>query len=573
MNKSSIGLLYGLIVSPLSVHQLSSLLGLSERRVYELIKDLSEMGFISSGAENRVEISRSLGGALIREISRRYDLTKVMVGSRTQVLVSLLSEVNVVGVQRYTRLSYPTIRRALSGLMEAGVVERDEVKHEYRLKQTDQELLMFIKYLREQTVAGSLEIGAEMVSSTPGGMLGIFPKGATGKGSLTAFSVFSRWGMELRTVRDYRIMPEQTIGPEEALIHGLAFSKTRPDYTDCLLFYLKNRESINVSRMRELAKIFRVSDVVFDIEVFARTSPPDAGKRFLPPNEISEKARLYDIDLATVQQDNPYGNFIEDLAKELGAAKLRLFIFGGEAMRQRELKRSTKDVDILLEDITSFNLLSKAIGNLGYMEQTSVGDSTSYVQSFPRAVFVQESLPTIDLFTKQIMSAFRLTTGMISRSECKFVGQLSICLLSDEDILLLKSVTEREGDIYDMVLLAAQPGFNWKVVLNELLAQEALGGRHYCLTLMQAVEEIERRNGIRTTIHRALESHCVDAAILHVLEIKGSLKPNEMIGVLGYPEYTIRRHAERLFKLGEIARDLDGRYSIKDAMSKQRETD
>ena len=563
MNKSSISLLYELLKGPLSVHQLSSFLGLSERRVYELTKNLAEMGLISQGTDNRIEISRSLGGALIRSLSRRYDLTKVMVGSRTQVLASLLSENTVVGVQRYTQLSYPTIRRALSGLMEAGVVEHLEDRREYRLRQEEQELLMFIKYLREQSVIGRLEEGAEVVSSTPDGMLEIFPNGTTGSGSLTAFSVFSRWGIELRTVRDYRIIPEQTIGPEEALVHGLAFSKTRTDYTDCLLFYLKNRERISLSRLRELARAFRVSDAIFDIEAFARTNPPDAGERFLPQNEISEKAKLYDIDLTAIQQENPYVSLIEDLAKELAAAKLRLFVFGGEVMRQRGLKRSTKDIDILLEDTASFNLLSNAVVNLGYTEQTNVADRASYAKSFPRGVFVQKSLPTIDLFTKQIMGAFRLTTGMISRSECKVVGHLSVCLLSNEDILLLKSVTEREGDTYDMTMLAGQPGFNWKIVLNELLEQEAMTGKHFCLTVMQAVEEIERRNGIRTTIHRVLESHCVDAAILHILEIRGPLKLNDMVGVLEYPEYTIRRHANELFKLGKLSRDLVGRYSIK----------
>ena len=564
MNNSSLRLLYRLLEGQSSVHQLSSKLSLSERRVQELTKNLRERRLISSRTDNSFEISSGLGGTLIRSLSNRYDLIKLLLDSSEQVMASVLFENDIVGIQRQTRLSYPTIRRALSRLMETGAVEFTEDRHEYRLKEGDHELSLFAKFLREQHETGRSEGGAEVVLSTSGKALMMLPKGIPGSGSLTAFSVFSQWGIELRTVRDYRIVPEQTIGPEDALVHALAFSKIRADYTDCLLFYLKNRDRLNYPKLRELASAFHVSDAVFDMEAFARANSPQAGERFLPENEIAEKAELYDIDLSIIRQETTYEDLIADLSRELrGSAHLRIFIFGGEAMRQRELKRATKDIDILLEEAAAFNLLRRIVIKLGYIEHTGTAGGGVPWKPYPRGVFVHKLLPTIDLFTMKIMGAFRMTPGMISRSVCKDIDNLAVCLLSNEDILLLKSITEREGDIYDMAILAGTPGFDWKIVLNELLNQERILNRHYCIPLMQAVEEIERRNGIKTAIHRVLVSHCLDAAILHILEIKGPLQIRDIVGVLEYPEYTVRRHSNGLFKKGQISKDPDGRYSIR----------
>ncbi len=571
MNTSSLKLLYQLLTGPSSVHQLSHILGLSERRVQELTKELRERGLLASKGDRSLEISSSLGGTLLRSLSSRYDLRKILLDAGEQVLASILSERDIVGIQRYTRLSYPTIRRALSRLMEAGAVQQIEEGGAFRLKEGDPELYTFVMFLREQHEAGKYEGSAEVVYSTPETVLKTIPKGDTASGSLTAFSAFSQWNIELRTVRDYRIFPELAIGPEDALVHALAFSKSRADYTDCLLFYLKNRNILKHSKLRELGRSFHVSDAVFDLETFARTGSPEVMERFLPENEIYEKAKLYDINLSAIREETPYEDFVADLSTELITAKPpSLFIFGGEAMRQKGLKRATKDIDIVLENVAAFSLLRSAILNLGYVERTNTTGNGAHRERFPRGVFVHDSLPTIDVFTKRILDAFSLTPSMISRSACRKSNNLSVCLLSNEDIFLLKSITEREGDLYDMAILAATPGFDWKVVLNELLRQEEKASRHFCLAVMQGVEEIERRNGIRTTIHRALESHCLDASILLMLEIKGPLRLNDMLGVLEYPEYTVRRHANGLVKAGKLSRDQEDRYSIKNRKRKEK---
>lgn len=68
-------------------------------------------------------------------------------------------------------------------------------------------------------------------------------------------------------------------------------------------------------------------------------------------------------------------------------------------------------------------------------------------------------MPHFDLFTRSIYDTLLLTEGMKERSEPQNL-KLEIRLL--EDVFLLKSITKKEGDIEDMVIIVRHGGgLNW----------------------------------------------------------------------------------------------------------------
>src|SRR5919106_6434171 len=116
----------------------------------------------------------------------------------------------------------------------------------------------------------------------------------------------------------------------------------------------------------------------------------------------------------------------------------------------------------------------------------------------------------IDIFVQKIAGKLYLSEGMIGRADIKHFGNVKLGILSNEDVFLLKSVTAREGDLYDMTKIALTPNFNWNTVWDELLNQEGLTLRYYSESLLDNIDELRLTAGIRPPIYRKLIRHVLD---------------------------------------------------------------
>jgi len=76
-----------------------------------------------------------------------------------------------------------------------------------------------------------------------------------------------------------------------------------------------------------------------------------------------------------------------------------------------------------------------------------------------------------DVFYRQVCQGLVLTPRILGRAERygRF-GNLSISLMSPEDLFLFKSITERELDLDDMRILV-ESGVNWDVIFHECQKQ------------------------------------------------------------------------------------------------------
>ena len=82
----------------------------------------------------------------------------------------------------------------------------------------------------------------------------------------------------------------------------------------------------------------------------------------------------------------------------------------------------------------------------------------------------------IDIFNDRVCGKLRLSDGMVSRSSERVRHEdvaLSSCAM--EDILIFKSITERDGDIDDCSRLIELNHVDWDVVLGETVEQVATG--------------------------------------------------------------------------------------------------
>lgn len=175
----------------------------------------------------------------------------------------------------------------------------------------------------------------------------------------------------------------------------------------------------------------------------------------------------------------------------------------------------------------------------------------------PSGIYVAEGMPRFDLFTKVICNALFLTDEMKSRAETMAFGKLVLHLLSLEDVFLLKSITEREGDLEDMATIIRRGGdLRWGEILKTYLTEEEVIKKHFCFTMLDNIELLQRREGIDVPLHGLLR-HCIDVGILQALA-HGRTNVKGIRELIDFPEHTIRNRVEKLAKEGKILKGRRG---------------
>jgi len=540
-----------------TARDLARAIGLGYRMTASAVRDLTRRGYLVK-TDGRVGWAPTALATAFRRILRRYDTVKLLGESREKVLIALLGSDTVRGIQSATGLSYRTIRRALDTLLETGAVR--EKNKRFSIVE-DRELQLSLATLRDEEQKRLVEPYAEIAFASPRDILKKVPLGKAAGGSLTAFSVFGKYGMDLRPVFQCFVQPARELSVEEVLVHAVVFSTSPVELTDCAVFYAKNRSVLDLGKVRRTAREFNVYDTIVDLENYVRNLTVSSPEKFLPWKEFAEKAQLYGVSPSSLLPPAAFPGFFDELAGCVGE-KVHVYLFGGEVMRIRGLKRATKDVDIVVENEREFTALRMALVDMGYRTLREEEVSKADQKLRPSGIFVKEGYPRVDLFLGFICNAFRLSSSMVQRCETREIGNVGLHMMSNEDIFLLKSVTDREGDIYDMIELAKSKGFNWGILFEELLVQEEIAGRHFCLSLLDTVEIVERKTGIRPPFYNRLVNHSIDYGILQSVGKWKATTLKRIREFVNYPDYKLRSRVNKLISEGKLVRSKEGEFTL-----------
>ncbi len=149
--------------------------------------------------------------------------------------------------------------------------------------------------------------------------------------------------------------------------------------------------------------------------------------------------------------------------------EIDVYLIGGCNLSMKGLKDTTKDVDLVLDSYASFATLKSALEKLGFKADTSMLQEQVYRDA--AIVFLDDTGSRIDIFVNKICSMLKLTGSMKKRAE-KFdkLGKINLYLVSNEDIFLFKSLTDRPDDIGDLSTLISNE-LNWDVIIDECVCQ------------------------------------------------------------------------------------------------------
>ncbi|MCX6652443.1 MAG: hypothetical protein NT137_03705 [Methanomassiliicoccales archaeon] len=247
-------------------------------------------------------------------------------------------------------------------------------------------------------------------------------------------------------------------------------------------------------------------------------------------------------------------------AGKICSKNISVYLVGGGAMAIRGEKDATKDVDLILESEEHAEELNKALTRLGF--EVSIRPPVECKSLVDARILTISRGMRIDIFVGTICDKLIFSQGMKKRSEFySDLSQISLSLCSREDIFLLKSVTERNRDLDDMIVLYRK-GIDKETLLTECRFQsqhdDLIGGRIWEVFLLIKIEEMEKKYGISIPWKRELSKIAeVKLGSKLVLEqIKGGLNtvPKISNGLKMKPAQ-VRQYLSNLEKAGIIVID------------------
>lgn len=180
-------------------------------------------------------------------------------------------------------------------------------------------------------------------------------------------------------------------------------------------------------------------------------------------------------------------------------ASMTVFLLGGGAMAFRDLKETTKDIDLVVTDGDALRQLQSVLLGCGYEVVEEPGKE--YDELGAQRILENDDGCRIDVFNRQMVDKLVLSEKMRERCrthlEC---GALTVALVSAEDVFLFKSVAGRTGDIDDMFALV-QTGLDFDVVQAELKRQiDLLGQELFVSYVSESLVALEERHNVITPL-------------------------------------------------------------------------
>lgn len=154
-------------------------------------------------------------------------------------------------------------------------------------------------------------------------------------------------------------------------------------------------------------------------------------------------------------------------------------------------KAYTKDVDLVFATEEEVEVFIRALEEAGFEAETDL--TNTYLDLGARVVMVAKDGFWIDIFLERIAKKLYLSDGVKARAEnWGSMGKLKLKLCSQEDIFLSKSVTDRERDLEDMMVLYRKV-LDPDVLFEECDTQTENSEKIWHLFLAKKIDEMEEK--------------------------------------------------------------------------------
>jgi len=232
---------------------------------------------------------------------------------------------------------------------------------------------------------------------------------------------------------------------------------------------------------------------------------------------------------------------------------LTVYLIGGGAMAFRDLKETTKDIDLVVTSGDDLRVLQAVLHDCGYDIVKQPGEA--YDDLGAQRIFENDDSCRIDLFNQQVVDKLILSDEMRQRSDPFLdTGRLTVELVSREDIFLFKSVAGRTDDIEDMFALV-QTGLEFDATAAEIDRQiDLLGQELFVSYINESLIELEARHNVTPPVAEMVaeitERVYIEIELLGVID--ESILRSELVSTLGFSPTQIEKALQNLERKGVV---------------------
>jgi DNA-binding HxlR family transcriptional regulator len=526
-----------------TVGELADAIDKSQSWTSEVVSDLESDHLVDR--TDGVQLADTYEATLLAELLERYALDKVLTGTKEDVLIALLGGPKTISELQTQGFAKSTVYQHLNEIQETGAIAK--TGDSYAI--TDETLRSFLE-ARTQTTPFETEYranGDRLVATSKD----------TIEGTPTAFSAFTRYGVEYHPAKTYVYRGERSLDLEDVLIHAVTVAETKKQMAMTGVFYLTHRATLDSNDLWRLANRWDCVERWADLFAYIDQREVHDEELFLPWEEFVDLANEYGIYPRGQHPKDSLRQGLEALGGHLDTV-VDVYLLGGGNLILRGLKDSTKDVDLVVKGGQAFLAIAESLQELGYEERGDL--EAAYDQLDPSIVLEKEGFPRWDIFVETVAGQLQLTEAMIERCDQSFeYGQLNVHLLSLTDIFLFKSITERAGDLEDVAVIARQTDLDWDSIFKEIKTQEARTNRFFSFAVLDTLDVLEQRHDIVAPIHDPLVSYCLENALLVSLDEPKTIE--DLREELDFPDHRIYNKLRQLEDDGRITVDRSGRLN------------
>jgi hypothetical protein len=525
-----------------AVGELAEAVGKSQSWTSEVVGDLEDDHLVER--TDGVQLATTYEATLLAELLERYALEKVLTGTKEDLLVALLEMPKTGAELQKQGFAKSTLYQHVKEIQETGAIASTDDGYTI----TDDTLRSFLE-ARTRTTPFETEYRAN------GDRLVATSKDVDG--TPTAFSAFTRYGVEYHPAKTYRYHGDRSLDLEDVLVHAVVVAETKKQMAMAGVFYLTHRATLDSSGLWRLANRWDCVETWADLFAYIDQREVHQEDLFLPWAEFIDLANDYSVYPRGQHPADSLRRGLEELGEHLETT-VDVYLLGGGNLILRGLKDSTKDADLVVEDGQTFVALAETLQDLGYEER---GDLEAvYNQLDPSIVLEKAGFPRWDIFVETVAGQLQLTEAMIERCDQSLeYGNLCVRLLSLTDIFVFKSITEREGDLEDIALIAKQADLDWDGIFREIKTQEELTGQFVSFAVLDTLDVLDERHDIVAPITDRLVSHCLENALLVSLEDPKTIE--DFREELDFPDHRIYNKLRQLEADGQITVDRSGRLN------------
>ena len=526
-----------------AVGELAATIGKSQSWTSEVVSDLEEDNLIDR--TDGVRLAPTYEATLLADLQEGYAVEKVLAGTKEEILVALLDGPKTISELQQQGFAKSTLYQHLNEIRETGAVTQTD--DGYRI--TDDTVRSFIE-ARTRTTPFETEYrtnGDRLVATSKDDV----------DGMPTAFSAFTRYGVDYHPAKTYVHQGDPSLDLEDIMLHAVIVTETKKQMAMAGVFYLTHRATLDSSELWRLANRWDCVETWADLLAYIDHREVHQEELFLPWEEFIALANDYGIYPRGHHPEDSLRRGLEALGEQL-EAPLDVYLLGGGNLILRGLKDSTKDVDLVVEDGQTFGAVAETLQDQGYEERGDLEAAYAHLDS--SIVLEKEGFPRWDIFVTTVAGQLQLTEAMIERCDQSFeYGNLHVHLLSPTDMFRFKSITERAGDLEDVAVIGKQADLDWDEVFEEIKTQAARTGQLVSFAVLDTLDILEERHDIIAPITARLVSYCLENAVLVSLETPKTIE--DLREELAFPDHQMYNKLRKLEAEGEITVDRSGRLN------------